>query len=405
VRDDVEVGVAQISAVPAEVRNFSVVHGGPLYQLFLRAHVGDETWGPASLRVVMITAVLWLPLLILSAAAGDAAGGRVAIPFLLDPEVNTRLLIATPLLVMAEVVVYQRLRLVARQFIDRDLVPRNAVGRLDRAVASAFRLRNSVMAEAVLLAIVYSVGTLFLWRHYVAIRSSIWYLEPGTDGLSAAGWWLVAVSLPGFQFLLCRWYFRLFIWARFLWQVSRINLNLRALHPDRVGGLGFLSSSCYAFAPLLAAHGALLAGVMANRIFYLGDKLPNFVLEIFVLVGFVICMVLGPLMVFTPQLAKAKRHEIRRYGAFSERYVKDFETKWLNDASAAADRSPLGSSDIQSLADLGNSYEFVRSMRSVTFNTDMLVRLVAVTVMPGAPLLLTMIPLEELLQRLLGVLL
>jgi hypothetical protein len=34
------------------------------------------------------------------------------------------------------------------------------------------------------------------------------------------------VSLPVFQFLLLRWYFRLVIWARFLWQVSRLKLAL-----------------------------------------------------------------------------------------------------------------------------------------------------------------------------------
>lgn len=39
-----------------------------------------------------------------------------------------------------------------------------------------------------------------------------------------------------FQFLLCRWYFRIFIWARLLWQVSRIRLNLVPTYPDRVGG-------------------------------------------------------------------------------------------------------------------------------------------------------------------------
>ena len=54
------------------------------------------------------------------------------------------------------------------------------------------------------------------------------------------------MSLPIFQFLLCRWYFRLFIWARFLWQVSRIDLSLVPTHPDRVGGLGFLSDTVYA---------------------------------------------------------------------------------------------------------------------------------------------------------------
>ena len=115
--------------------------------------------------------------------------------------------------------------------------------------------------------------------------------------------WYGYVSLPIFQFLLMRWYFRLFIWTRFLWQVSRIELSLIPTHPDRVGGLGFLANTVYAFTPLAVAHGAMLAGLIANRIFYLGAALPEFKIEIAVLVVFLLCVVLGPLLVFAPQLA------------------------------------------------------------------------------------------------------
>ena len=93
--------------------------------------------------------------------------------------------------------------------------------------------------------------------------------------LSLAGMWYGYVSLPLFQFLLMRWYFRLFIWARFLWQVSRIDLSLVPTHPDRVGGLGFLSNTVYAFTPLAVAHGALLAGLIANRISTSGPRCPS----------------------------------------------------------------------------------------------------------------------------------
>jgi len=53
-------------------------------------------------------------------------------------------------------------------------------------------------------------------------------VDPGAEAPlpSSAGWWLGCVSLPVFQFLLLRRYFRLVIWARFLWQVSRLELAL-----------------------------------------------------------------------------------------------------------------------------------------------------------------------------------
>ena len=150
--------------------------------------------------------------------------------------------------------------------------------------------------------------------------------------------WYGYVSLPLFQFLLMRWYFRIFIWARFLWQVSRIELSLIPTHPDRVGGLGFLANTVYAFIPLAVAHGALLAGLIANRIFYLGAALPDFKIEIAVLVVFLLCLVLGPLLVFAPQLAQAKRTGNREYGTLAERYVREFDAKWLRGGAPPTSR-------------------------------------------------------------------
>jgi AcrR family transcriptional regulator len=215
--------------------------------------------------------------------------------------------------------------------------------------------------------------------------------------------WFGYVSLPLFQFLLLRWYFRMFIWMRFLWQVSRIELSLIPTHPDRTGGLGFLAGTAYAFMPLLVAHGALLAGNLANRIFHLGAALPDFKFEILIVVVFLLCVVLGPLLVFTPQLAQAKRTGNREYGALAQRYVREFDAKWLR-GGAPADEALVGSGDIQSLADLGNSLAVVQGMRIAPVDRDMILRLAAAILLPLVPLALTMMPLEELLKRLFGIL-
>ena len=213
-------------------------------------------------RIIVISLFAWLPLLVLSALEGQLLGGSAAVPFLLDVEVHVRFLVAMPLLIAAELVVHQRMRFVVKQFLERHLIPESAMTRFDAAIASAFRLRNSVLAEVLLIAFVYGVGILIVWRQYMALDTATWYATPSAEGskLSLAGMWYGYVSLPIFQFLLCRWYFRLFIWTRFLWQVSRIELSLVPTHPDRVGGLGFLSNTVYAFVLLAVAHGALLAG-------------------------------------------------------------------------------------------------------------------------------------------------
>jgi hypothetical protein len=209
--------------------------------------------------------------------------------------------------------------------------------------------------------------------------------------------------VPLFQFMLLRWYFRLFIWARFLWQVSRIDMSLVPTHPDRVGGLGFLSGTAYAFIPLAVAHGAVLSGMIANRILHLGTPLTAFKVEIGVVVAFVLCLVFGPLLLFAPQLARAKRDGNREYGTLAERYVREFDAKWLRGGAPPAE-GLVGSADIQSLADLSNSFEVVRSMRIALVTRDAVIQLAVATLLPLAPLLLTLMPLEELLKKLFGIL-
>jgi hypothetical protein len=385
--------------------DFSLVLGGPLFQLLRRAHLTGDALDLVRRRILVISLFTWLPLLVLSALEGQVLGGSAAVPFLLDLEVHVKFLVVVPLLIIAELVVHQRMRFVVKQFLDRNLIAENDLPRFNAAIESAFRLRNSVLAEVLLIAFVYVVGVLILWRHYTALPTATWYGVPAAGGLKLllSGVWYGYVSLPLFQFLMMRWYFRIFIWARFLWQVSRLGLRLVPTHPDHVGGLGFLSNTAYAFTPLAVAHSGLVAGYIANRIFYLGASLPQFKIEIAVLVLFLLCIVLVPFLVFTPQLAEAKRTGNREYGTLAERYVREFDAKWLR-GGAPAGEPLVGSGDIQSLADMNNSFEVVRTMGITPVTKDAIIRLVAAALAPVAPLALTMMPLEELLKKLFGML-
>jgi AcrR family transcriptional regulator len=152
------------------------------------------------------------------------------------------------------------------------------------------------------------------------------------------------------------------------------------------------------------AHGVLVSGQLADRIFYAGAALPSFKAELVLVVLLLLAMVLGPLLVFVPQLARARRRGLREYGALAQRYVRGFEAKWLR-GGAPAGEALVGSADIQSLADLGNSFEVVRTMRATPITREAILQVALATLAPIAPLLLTMMPLEELLKKLVGVLL
>jgi hypothetical protein len=344
-----------------------------------------------------------VPLLLLAVAGGDALGAAVAVPFLKDVEVHVRFLIAMPLLIEAELLVHVRLRPIAHEFLVRGLVPPEMTERFHAALRAAMRLRNSVVAEVAMIVIVYALGIPLLWRTLAALDVPTWYAHAsgeGATGLTPAGMWYVYASVPMFQFLLLRWYFRMFVWMRFLWQVSRIRLQLSAMHADRMGGVGFLAGTVFAFVPLAMAHGALVAGTVANRIFYTGAALADSAVEIAIVVGFLLVLVLAPLVVFAPQVARAKRTALRVYGRLSQRYVGEFERKWLPDG-VPAQESALGSGDIQSLADLSNSMETVRATRAVPITRDSVMAVAIATLLPVAPLLLTVIPARDLAKQLL----
>src|SRR5260370_39782720 len=106
---------------------------------------------------------------------------------------------------------------------------------------------------------------------------------------------------------------------------------------------------------------------------------------------------------FTPGMARAKRKGLADYGLLAQRYIESFQQKWVLDDAAPTDEL-LGASDIQSLADLGNSYGLVRDMRSVPFGLEDISRLAAATAAPLVPLLLTIFSPEELLMRIIKVL-
>jgi hypothetical protein len=317
-------------------------------------------------------------------------------------EVHVRFLVALPALLAAELIVNSRLTPIVHRFVERHIVLPEDFPRFNSAVESAMRLRNSLAAEVVVLACSYAFG-LWLWHDRAIVSIQTWYASAGGRwGLTPAGIWYVFVSIPIIQFILLRWYMRFFIWFQFLWRVSRLKLNLIPSHPDRCAGLSFLGKTSYAFGPILFAQGAMLTGVVATRVLYRGESLVSFKLQIGAFVAFFVVAILAPLLMFTRQMAAAKRKGSAEYGLLASRYVEGFQQKWIVREPDHAEEL-LGTADIQSLADLGNSYGLVRDMRVVPFGLEDITRLAAVTAAPFVPLLLTIWPLEEVIMRIIKV--
>jgi len=385
--------------------DFSLVQGGPLYQIFRRTHLSGKALELLYRRILVISAICWLPLLILSLLEGNALAGNLKVPFLHDIEAHARFLVALPALMFAEVTVHRRLSPMVGYFVSRRIVTEKDYPAYDKAVASGLRIRNSPIVELVLLIVVFSFG-IFVWQQgHLGIGAATWFRQPDTLGLhlTLAGSWYAYVSTPIFQFILLRWVMRIVIWLRLLLQISKLDLKLTASHPDRAGGIGFLGKGTYAFSPMLFAMGTLLSGMIATRVLYEGRALMSFQTEAIGLVVGLVLFVLAPLVIFMPLMERTQRLGVAEFGLLAQRYTQGFEKKWMR--SETEESELLGSADIQSLADLSNSFSVVDEMNLLPFTVVDAIRLAVATAAPLVPLALTIFSVEELLGRLVKILL
>lgn len=382
--------------------DFSLGSGGPLYQFYLWIGLARKPYFLFKRRILVICLFAWLPLFILSIFSG-VAFKNVRVPFIFDIDVHVRFFISLALLIYAEVIANERLQTLVQHFLKCNIISPDDRLKFDSIIASAMRLTNSVVVEVLLIVFVIAAGHL-ISEEYFPFSVSTWYVLKinGTVQLTLPGYWYAFVSLPFFQFLLLRWYYRLAIWYRFLWQVSRLPLQLNSLHPDRAGGIGFLTNSVYAFEPLLLAHSVLLAGMILNRIWNAGATLLQFQGEIISIIIFLIILPLAPLLFFMFSLIKTKRAGTLAYDIIANRYVNNFYDKWI-DTEAKNNAELLGTSDIQSLADLGNSFMVSAQMRIIPFSRGTIISIVILTAFPLLPLLLTVMPLEKIIHQFMGV--
>src|ERR671913_2148638 len=104
-----------------EQYDFSLVLGGPIFQLFRRSRLAGDGLELLHRRLLLITGIVWLPLLLL-ALLGSAVESARQLSFLRDVEVHVRFLVALPVLIAAELIVHARIVPVVRRFVERRLV-------------------------------------------------------------------------------------------------------------------------------------------------------------------------------------------------------------------------------------------------------------------------------------------
>lgn len=377
---------------PVVPRDFSLFKGGPLYNLARRLGVRRDSGG--LVRIGLALALLaWIPLVLLTSVEGALSHGP-RIGFWQSLGTHVRLLLAIPLFFSAEAVFDTRVGDVLRRILEIRLVLPRDEPTLSAAVRQAVRSRNAWTMEAALAILT----IVMIWaglRTDLPLDVSTWRTTAGGE-LTLAGWYYSLVSLPVFQFLCWRWCWRLVIWSLLLWRLARLELQLIPTHPDAAGGLAVLGVAHVDLAPLSFAGSAVLSASYAEQMLFAGVQATALAIPMTAAVLGSTLTLIAPLIFFTPRLINVKQRALLEYGTLAANYTRAFAAKWLP-TDPPPDEPILGTPDLQSLADLGSSFALIRHMTVLPIATFQILLLAGAAALPFAPLVLLVIPLDELI--------
>ncbi|UCB55818.1 MAG: hypothetical protein JSW45_04630 [Thiotrichales bacterium] len=341
-------------------------------------------------RILIIAGIAWLPLVVLTLVDGTFYTADLTMPFVKDVVPYVRVLVAIPLLVMADNVIEPMMTKTTRYMVTSGVVPESEQGQLKSALERVAYLINAKWAQVLLALIAVAASWLFqadyvdMWTER-NVTSWALHMEGDRVDETLAGMWFLLVASPMVSFLLYRWIWRFIIWSVFLFRVSRLNLELYASHTDQAGGLGIIGYGQSLFGMLFMIMAALISSDLASNIIYEGDKLLDVRTVVVVFIATSIVVIMVPLLFFTSKLVDLKRRSLAEYGELQQQISRDFHHHWIDDKS----KNLVDSMHPSAMADYSAVYEVVSSMRVVPLNPRAIIVLVGVLLVPFLPLALT----------------
>src|SRR5688572_7238385 len=208
-----------------EVR-FSLA-GGPLHRLGRRLGLVHGDADCVRLGLVLGT-LPWMVLVALALLGGD--GSRLASAR--ASAAHVQLLVAVPLFFVCESLFDPYATAFLRTIARGGIVPPGELPALAAWIERSDRWRDAWAPELACSCV--AVLASLLWPHAQAFG-----VAGATPPFSpSVVWWYWTVCVPLFRFLLLRWLWRLGMWWRALWRLSRMDLHLLPGHPDRAAGIG-----------------------------------------------------------------------------------------------------------------------------------------------------------------------
>ena len=380
---------------------FSLCEGGRLHDMLQRAGLVGRAPRRVLLVVILCTVGL-LPLVILSVMAGSAFGGEGR-PLFHDLAPWIRYLVVVPILVLAEPFTDRFVGLVIDAVRRSKVVREPDIPAFEASVEKASRTATSDTVELILLVAALSLPHLAAASLPRTAIGAGWHgtIAEGVVAFSAAGRWYAWVSLPLVEFLLLRWFWRVFAWGRLLWRLSRLDLALAPAHPDRAAGLGFLALSARAFLPLCIGLSMLAATGLSKLIQSREASLMDMRGPVIALIVVECLLLLAPQCFFAGALLKAKNRALIGYGLAATAMTREFGRHWT-DQGPPKGVELLGSAEPSAMIDYASTYGLVQGIQPIPgLSLRQVLGFVLLLAAPFAPLLLYEYSVKEILQQLL----
>jgi hypothetical protein len=219
--------------------------------------------------------------------------------------------------------------------------------------------------------------------------------------MSLGGIYLAIISGPFFQFVLIRWLWHWIVWFIYFRELARLPLKLNSAHPDMSGGLGFLGYPPGPFIQVVFALAILFSTAIAEKIYFLHDKLQAYYPLMAAFAFLTILMNVLPLIVFMKPLIVQRRKGFFEYSALIQEHHRNFDQKWLQ-----REHEPIlpGIADASSIADFNGSFEVVKNMKTLPFDIKIMLSTIIFTILPMLPLLAFEYNIADLLLKVLKML-
>jgi hypothetical protein len=231
----------------------------------------------------------------------------------------------------------------------------------------------------------------------VQVDGTSW-AKPGAGSISYAGWWRLLVSHPLFIGLFIAWLWRLLLWVRFLWVLSRMELRLVATHPDRLGGMRFVLAPLRGFSVLAFAVGTIAAGTIAQAIIVDGRLPIEFKYFIGAQVVAVLVVFAGPLLLLSLPLIRLRERGTVEYGQLASQLGREFQKRWTEPGRRHIDPDALGVPDFSATVDLFGVVAAIQNINPLVLDVGPVIVLVLATLLPYVPVVFAVMPFDEVMQ-------